>query len=80
MALPETITINGASYPVASLNQAARDQIGNIRAVDAEVTRLQVRLGIAQTARNAYVAALTAALPDTAQPAAEVVAADEARA
>lgn len=71
MALPESITINGNNYSVASLSQTARDQIGNVRAVDAEVTRLQMQLAIAQTARNAYVSALTAALPEATQPVAD---------
>lgn len=72
MALPESITINGSSYTVADLSQAARDQIGSIQAVDSEIARLQVRMGIAQTARNAYVGALAAALPVAVEaPAAE---------
>ena len=78
MALPENIHINGADYVVANLSEAARTQIVNIQAVDAEISRLQMRLGIAQTARNAYVGALTVAMPEVAQAAAQPVQADAA--
>ena len=72
MAQPENITINGTTYAFASLSDAARGHVASIQAVDAEIARLQVRMGIAQTARNAFVAALAAALPEAAEaPAAE---------
>lgn len=63
MTQPESITINGTSYPVSSLSEQARSQVANVQAVDAEIARLQLQLGIARTARNAYVGALVAALP-----------------
>lgn len=63
MTQPESITVNGNTYAISSLSDAARTQIANIQAVDAELARLQVQIGIARTARNAYAAALTAALP-----------------
>lgn len=63
MTQPDSITINGNNYAVSSLNEIARAQIANIQAVDAEIARLQVQLGIARTARNAYAAALGGALP-----------------
>ncbi|MDD3354924.1 DUF6447 family protein [Zoogloea sp.] len=62
MALPEYVTLNGTQYATANLNDAAREQVGNIQAVDEEIARLQRQLAIAQTARNAYVAALLAAV------------------
>lgn len=72
MAQPENITINGTTYAFASLSDAARGHVASIQAVDAEIARLQVRMGIAQTARNAYVGALAAALPAAVEtPAAE---------
>lgn len=67
MAQPENVTINGTTYPFASLSDAARGHVASIQAVDVEIARLQVRLGIAQTARNAYVGALTAALSAAAE-------------
>ncbi len=69
MAQPENITINGTTYAFSSLSDAARGHVGSIQAVDAEIARLQLRIGIAQTARNAYVGALAASLPAAAQPA-----------
>lgn len=67
MAQPENITINGTTYAFSSLSDAARGHVASIQAVDAEIARLQLRMGIAQTARNAYVGALTAALPANAE-------------
>lgn len=61
MSLPESVTVNGVTHTTADLSDAAREQIVNIQVVDAEITRLQRQLAIAQTARNAYAAALIAA-------------------
>ncbi|WP_195763487.1 DUF6447 family protein [Duganella guangzhouensis] len=58
MSLPQYITINGTSYASENLNDAAKLQAANIQVVDAELARLQQQVAIAQTARNAYVAAL----------------------
>ena len=62
MAFPETITLNGISYVVADLHEAARSNVQNIQVVEAEILRLQQQMGIAQTARNDYVAALSTAI------------------
>lgn len=69
MTKTPSITINGKDHALADLSEAARVQVGNIQAVDAEITRLQQQLAIAQTARNAYVAALVAAVEPPASPA-----------
>ena len=61
MAL-ESITLNGTTYAMADLNAEARTQVENVQLVDAEIARLQRQIAIAQTARNAYAAALTAAV------------------
>jgi hypothetical protein len=74
MAQPENITINGANYALASLSDAARGHVASIQTVDAEIARLQLQIGIARTARNAYVGALVATLPadaDAQEPAAQ---------
>lgn len=68
MALSKSLTINGTSYTVESLSEAAQMQVANIEGVDVEIARLQRQLAIMQTARNAYVAALSAELK-TAEPA-----------
>ncbi len=58
MANGQTIDIDGKSYEVDSLSDEAKSQLGNIRAVDAALMRLEQQKGIAQTARNAYARAL----------------------
>ena len=58
-----TLDFDGKKYPIDSLSDLAKAQINNIRATEQEIARLQVQLGIAQTARNAFVQALKAQLP-----------------
>lgn len=58
MSLPQYITINGTSYASENLTETAKLQAMNVQVVDAELARLQQQVAIAQTARNAYVAAL----------------------
>jgi hypothetical protein len=58
MTLPQYITINGTSYASEKLNDVAKMQAANIMVVDGELARLQQQVAIAQTARNAYTAAL----------------------
>lgn len=57
-----SITVNGTTYLMSDLSDAARGQVDNIQLVDAEIMRFQRLIAIAQTARNAYVAALVAAV------------------
>ena len=66
------LTLNGKDYDVNQLSDAARAQVTNIQVVDAEISRLQQQLAIAQTARNAYVAALMAAVESAEAPSAPV--------
>lgn len=54
--------MDGVSYDVASLSGAAQMQVANIEGADMEIAHLQRKLALAQTARNAYVAALSAEL------------------
>jgi hypothetical protein len=62
MALTKSFTMDGVSYDVASLSNAAQMQVANIEGADMEIAHLQRKLALAQTARNAYVAALSAEL------------------
>lgn len=71
MNLPQYININGTSYASEKLSDAAKQQAINIQVVDAELSRLQQQAAIAQTARNAYVAALLDAVKGKADTAAE---------
>ena len=67
--MTQSITINNQDYAIADLPEAARTQIANLQITDAEIARLQQQLAIAQTARNAYAAALIAAVePAPAEP------------
>jgi hypothetical protein len=60
--LPEYVTINGTRYATANLTDAAKAQVLNIQIAEQEIGRLQQRLALAQTARNAYVSGLLGAL------------------
>ena len=61
----QTLTLNGKDYDLTQLSDTARAHVVNIQVVDAEINRLQQQLAIAQTARNAYVAALIASVEPT---------------
>lgn len=57
------VNVNGTEYNIADLSDEAKVQVQNLRAADAEIRRLNMQLALAQTARNAYIQALQAALP-----------------
>lgn len=59
----QKITIDGLEYPLSTLSDAAKTQLQMLQITEQEIQRLQLQLAIAQTARNAYVQALKAALP-----------------
>jgi protein O-GlcNAc transferase len=58
-----TITIDDKSYDLDALSDAAKQQLTHMQFADAEIQRLQMQLALAQTARNAYAAALKELLP-----------------
>lgn len=58
------VNVNGTEYNIADLSDEAKVQVQNLRAADAEIRRLKMQLALAQTARNAYIQALQAALPE----------------
>ena len=63
--MANTITIDGTQYDLENLSEAAKSQLTNIQVTDQEIARLQQRLAIAQTARQAYARALQAELPQS---------------
>jgi hypothetical protein len=63
--MANTVTIDGKEYDLEKLSDAAKSQLGNIQVTDQEISRLQQRLAIAQTARQAYARALQAELPQS---------------
>lgn len=56
----ETVTIDGTDYALDVLPEKPRTQLGNGRVTDQEITRLERKLAIARTARQAYFNALSA--------------------
>ena len=58
-----SVNIDGVNYDLNSLSDDAKAQIASLQIVDQKVRELQQELAILQTARNAYLAALKAALP-----------------
>ena len=60
-----TLTINGATYLIADISEAARGQLGNVQMIEGEMQHLQRRMAITQTARDACLGALVAALVGT---------------
>jgi hypothetical protein len=64
-AMP-SLTIDDVEYDLDSLSADARAQLQSIQFIDQELARLQAQMAAMQTARNAYFAALRAALPTDA--------------
>lgn len=58
-----SLKIDNIDYDLDSLSDEAKAQLQNIQFVDQELVRLQAQVAAMQTARNAYVKALKAALP-----------------
>lgn len=58
----KTITIDGKQYAVEQLSREARQQVSNLRVVDAQIARLRAELTVAQTARLVYARTLQASL------------------
>ncbi|MCB1517816.1 MAG: hypothetical protein KDJ19_09410 [Hyphomicrobiaceae bacterium] len=75
MADEQVITIDGKRYRLADLTKEAQTQLVNVRGVDQEITDLQRKAAIAQTARGAYLRALSDALKSV-QPIGEEQASD----
>lgn len=57
-----TIKINNTEYDTETLSDAAKQQLQMLALTDAEIKRLQTKLAIAQTAKNAYLRALAEAV------------------
>lgn len=58
-----TIKIDNIEYDLDTLSDDAKAQLQSIQFVDQELAKLQMQVAAMQTARNAYVNALKAALP-----------------
>ncbi|MCP5358600.1 MAG: hypothetical protein H7A06_10700 [Pseudomonadales bacterium] len=58
-----SIRIDNIEYDLNTLSAEANAQLQSVQFVDQELARLQAQIAALQTARNAYVNALKAALP-----------------
>lgn len=56
--MTQSINVNGKEFAIADLSEAAKAQVANLQVADGEIYRLQQQIMLAQTARNAYAAAL----------------------
>jgi DNA repair ATPase RecN len=61
------VTVDGLTYRLSELSEAAQEQVANLQFVDKEMAELNARLAVYQTARNAYQAALQQLVPRTTQ-------------
>ena len=59
----QKITIDGREYALDSLNETARNQLGNLRMADQRIAHLQADLSMTQTARGVYAKILAENLP-----------------
>jgi len=64
-AQPAMIKIDDVDYKLDDLSDDAKSQLQGVQVAEAELQRLNILLALAQTARNAYMLALQAALPES---------------
>ena len=62
---PAMIKIDDKEYKIEDLSDDAKAQLQGIQVAEAEMKQLNMKLALAQTARNAYMQALQADLPAT---------------
>jgi hypothetical protein len=60
---PAMLNIDDKGYKIDDLSDDAKAQLQGLQVAEAEIKRLNIQLALAQTARNAYMQALQAALP-----------------
>jgi hypothetical protein len=57
------VTVDGVTYKLSELSDAAKEQVASMQFVDAQMVQLNAQLAVYQTARNAYQAALQQMVP-----------------
>lgn len=62
-ATEQTVKINDTEYKLADLSEEAKAQLTSLQVTDNEIQRLDMKLAITKTARNAYLTALVSLLP-----------------
>ena len=63
----QKIQINNIEYNLSDLSENAQGQLRGLQIAESEMKRLNGMLALAQTARNAYMQALQADLPEIAE-------------
>ncbi|MEA3465274.1 MAG: DUF6447 family protein [Thermodesulfobacteriota bacterium] len=62
--MAEKVTIDGNDYPIDSLSDKAKADLGSLQLVDQKIAQNQQELAILQTARNSYARSLGEQLPE----------------
>jgi hypothetical protein len=65
------ITVDGIDYNTEDLTDNGKAQLASLQFLEAQMAKLNNEIAVYQTARNAYVAALKAALENVAPAAAD---------
>jgi hypothetical protein len=65
------ITVDGIEYNTEDLSDNGKAQLASLQFLEVQMAKLNNEIAVYQTARNAYVAALKAALATTAPAAAD---------
>ena len=63
----QKIQINNVEYNLGDLSENAQGQLRGLQIAENEMKRLNGQLALAQTARNAYMQALQADLPEKSE-------------
>jgi len=61
---PPKVVIDGKDYLLEDLSDVAKQQLGSLKATDAEIARLEAQLAMLKTARVAYARAAKEELGD----------------
>jgi len=61
------VTVDGISYKLSELSEAAQEQVANLQFVDAQMAELNAKLAVYQTARNSYQSVLQQLVPRLSQ-------------
>ena len=58
-----TLKIDNKEYDLDTLSEECKAQLASVQFVEQELVRLQVKVAVLQTAKNAYLQALQKSLP-----------------
>jgi len=69
--MAQTLTINDKTYDIEELSDEAKNLLANVRYADAKLTDLKREIAVVQTARNAYLQALSVSAEKSGEAAVE---------